>query len=47
MSEERAEGFLGGFLFGALVGLALGILYAPRPGEEVTQSPERQRVTEC
>jgi gas vesicle protein len=36
MSNGRDDffSFLGGFLFGAVVGGILGILFAPKPGEE-------------
>ena len=33
-SKESGSGCLVGFLAGAIVGLAVGILYAPRSGEE-------------
>ena len=37
MSEERSNNFLSGFLWGAVVGFVLGILYAPRPGVETRE----------
>ncbi len=38
MSDDReGGGFLGGFLLGALVGAGLGLLLAPRAGEETRQ----------
>ncbi len=34
-SQEGSGGFFAGFLFGAFVGAALALLFAPAPGEEL------------
>jgi gas vesicle protein len=35
--SERGPGFLSGVLFGGLVGAALGVLFAPRSGDQTRQ----------
>jgi gas vesicle protein len=35
--EKRGGGFLSGFMFGGLIGAALGLVLAPRSGEETRQ----------
>ncbi len=37
MSEERSGSFFSGFLWGAVVGFVLGVLYAPRSGVETRE----------
>ncbi len=37
MSEERSSNFFSGFLWGAVVGFVLGVLYAPRSGVETRE----------
>ncbi len=37
MSEERSSSFFSGFLWGAVVGFVLGVLYAPRSGVETRE----------
>jgi gas vesicle protein len=37
MSEERGSSFFEGLIFGAVVGFVLGVLYAPRPGDETRE----------
>lgn len=34
LNKETAEGFGAGFLLGAVVGISIGILYAPHSGKE-------------
>ncbi len=34
MSRESGTGFFAGLVVGAVIGLAIGFLYAPKPGEE-------------
>ena len=34
MSKESGTGFFAGLVVGAVIGLAIGFLYAPRPGAE-------------
>ncbi len=49
MAEKNTyPGFATGFLIGAIVGLAIGFLYAPQPGEETRQrlKEEVQKVRE-
>ncbi|MBI2912082.1 MAG: YtxH domain-containing protein [Chloroflexi bacterium] len=36
-NDKEGGGFMGGFLLGALVGAGVGLLLAPRPGEETRQ----------
>jgi gas vesicle protein len=35
--KEGGNGFLLGFLLGALAGVAVGFLYAPKPGKETRE----------
>jgi gas vesicle protein len=35
MSEEKSSNFLEGFLIGGLIGIGLGILFAPLSGEKI------------
>ena len=37
MSEEKSSSFFSGFLWGAVVGFVLGVLYAPRSGVETRE----------
>jgi len=37
MSESKGSGFLGGVILGGLLGVAVGLLIAPRPGEETRE----------
>lgn len=37
MSEDRTESFLRGAFFGVMVGLTIGILFAPRSGYETRE----------
>lgn len=37
MNKDKASGLGIGFLVGAAVGLAIGFLFAPRPGKETRQ----------
>jgi len=37
VSEERSSSFFSGFLWGAVVGFVLGVLYAPRSGVETRE----------
>ncbi len=41
--KDGGLGFGAGFLFGAAIGLAIGFLYSPRPGEE-TRELAREEV---
>jgi gas vesicle protein len=34
MNRSQSAGLLTGFILGALLGVAVGLLYAPQPGEE-------------
>ena len=34
MSRDSGAGFFSGLLIGAVIGLAVGFLYAPQPGQE-------------
>ena len=36
-NEDKGTGFFIGFIAGVAVGLAIGFLYAPRPGEETRE----------
>lgn len=36
-SQEGSGGFFAGFIFGALVGAAVALLFAPAPGEEIRE----------
>ncbi len=37
MAEDRGSSFLGGLLIGVFVGFVVGVLYAPRSGEETRE----------
>ncbi len=37
MEENKTSAFLSGFLWGALTGFVLGVLYAPRSGVETRE----------
>ena len=37
MEENRGSSFFSGFLWGAVVGFVLGVLYAPRSGVETRE----------
>ncbi len=37
MEENKTAAFLSGFLWGALTGFVVGILYAPRSGDETRE----------
>ena len=43
--KDTGTGFTFGFFVGAVVGLAMGFLYAPRPGEE-TRELLKEKVEE-
>lgn len=46
MSEkESGNSFLAGFILGAIAGVTIGILYAPKPGKE-TREMLREKVEE-
>lgn len=34
MSKDSGAGFFAGLIIGAVIGLAVGFLYAPQPGDE-------------
>ena len=36
-TENRGPGFLSGLLLGGLIGVILGLLYAPQPGEKTRE----------
>ncbi len=48
MAEDRTGSFFGGLLIGAAIGFALGVLFAPRPGEETREllKGEAKEITE-
>ena len=37
MDKDSGANFVVGFFFGAVVGAAIGLLYAPRPGRETRE----------
>jgi gas vesicle protein len=43
--KESGNGFLLGFLLGALAGVAVGFLYAPKPGKE-TRALLKEKASE-
>jgi len=44
MSRDSGAGFFAGLLVGAVIGLAVGFLYAPQPGHE-TRKIIKEKVT--
>ena len=45
MANEEGRGFVNGFLFGGVVGFIVGVLAAPRSGEEIrAEISERTRT---
>ena len=44
MSDKKGCEIIGSFLFGALFGLTLGVLYAPRPGEKTRKLIEERAL---
>jgi gas vesicle protein len=37
MAEDKTGAFISGFLWGAIAGFVIGVLYAPRPGAETRE----------
>ncbi len=44
MNRDSGAGFFSGLLIGAVIGLAIGFLYAPQPGQE-TRKLVKDKVT--
>ncbi len=44
MENKNASSFLTGLILGAVVGLAIGFLYAPRPGKETRELLKEKAV---
>ena len=44
MSDKKGCEIIGSFLFGALFGLTIGVLYAPRPGEKTRKLIEERAL---
>ena len=44
MSKESGTGFFAGLVVGAVIGLAIGFLYAPQPGDE-TRHILKKKIT--
>ena len=44
MSKESGPGFFAGLVVGAVIGLAIGFLYAPQPGDE-TRHVLKEKIT--
>lgn len=44
MNRETSTGFFSGLLLGAVIGAAIGILYAPQPGSETRRLVKEKAV---
>jgi gas vesicle protein len=44
MSSEGSGGFVAGFLFGAFVGAALALVFAPAPGDELREQIKEKSI---
>ncbi len=42
MAEDRTGSFFGGLIVGAVIGFALGILFAPQSGEETREMLKKE-----
>jgi len=45
MNKDSTPGFITGLMVGAVIGLALGFLYAPQPGEETRRMVKEKAGT--
>jgi gas vesicle protein len=45
MNKDSTPGFFTGLMIGAVIGLALGFLYAPQPGEETRRMVKEKAGT--